>query len=161
MAAETHLPTNKEIRDLLSGLLGREVTLQPAAPLVVSPKKPASVGVYVDDSLVVRAVIACDVAFSAYAAAAIALMPLPATESSLAQNHLQETLAENLYEVLNVAASLFNVGNAMHLRLLDLHPAGAKLPGDVLMRTLTLGRREDLTLDIAGYGTGRMSVILT
>lgn len=160
MAAETHLPVNKETRDLLAGLFGREVSLSPAPPLVVSPKKPASVGVYVDDSLVVRAVIACDISFSAYAAAAIALMPLPSTESSLAQNHLAENLVENLYEVLNVAAALFNVRNAIHLRLLDLHPAGPKLPVDVLMRTLTLGRREDLTIDIAGYGTGRMSVIM-
>ncbi len=160
-ASETYLPSNKEIRDLLVNLLGREVTLRPATPLVVSARKPASVAVYVDARLVVRAVIACDLPLSAYAAAAIALMPPPSAEEALERRMLGEVLTENLYEVLNVGASLFNVGAAPHLRLLDLHAAGNPMPGEVLMRTLTLGRREDLEVEIAGYGTGRLSVILT
>ncbi|WP_435746853.1 hypothetical protein [Nocardioides sp. SYSU DS0663] len=158
---ETHLPTPKEVRDLLGGLLDREVTLRTCAPLVVSTKRPASVGVYVDDRLVVRAVVALDLPLSAYAAAAIALMPLPATEASLENRVLDEALRENLFEVLNVGASLFNVPDAPHLRLLDLHPAGAPLPGDVQARTLTLGRREDLAVEVPGYGSGRLSVVLT
>ncbi|MDN4173566.1 hypothetical protein QWY28_11465 [Nocardioides sp. SOB77] len=158
---ETHLPGPKEVRDLLSGLLGREVQLRTAPPLVVSRKRPASVGVYVDARLVVRAVVVCDLPLSAYAAAAIALLPPPATEASLEAGGLDETLAENLHEVLNVAASMFNVPDAPHLKLHALHPAGLPLPGEVHGRTLTLGRREDLAVDVAGYGSGRLSVVLT
>lgn len=159
--AETYLPSNKEIRDLLISLLGKDITLRPAPPLVVSGRKPASVAVYVDARLQVRAVVACDLALSAYAGAAIALMPLPTAQEAVESGALDEVLSENLYEVLNVAASLFNVGEAVHLRLLDLHPAGTPLPPDVLMRTLTLGRREDLEIEVGGYGSGRLSVILT
>ena len=156
----THLPSTKEIRDLLTGLLGREVSLAPTAPLTPSTSSPRSVAVYVDDHSGVRAVIAGDLDFSARAGAAIALMPAPTADAAIEANGLDATLAENLYEVFNVSASLFNVSGAAHVRLLDLHAAGAAIPAPVQSRLLTLGRREDLEVDIAGYGAGRLSVVL-
>ena len=157
---DTHLPATKDVRDLLVGLLGKEVTLSPTGPLAPGPSTPASVAIYTDDSLQLRAVIACDLAFSARAGAALALMPPGSADAALEEGALDETLRDNLYEVLNIAASLFNVGDAPHVKLYDLHPAGLPLPPDVRVRTLTLGRREDLTVDIAGYGAGRLSIVL-
>ena len=62
--------------------------------------------------------------------------------------------------MLNIAASMFNAPGAEHLRLHELHPAGAPLPPMVRAQSLTLGRREDVTLEIAGYGAGRMSIVM-
>jgi hypothetical protein len=159
-AAETHLPATKEIRDLLTMLLGKEVSLTPVGPLVPSAAAPRSMCVYVDDRLVVRAVIACDLDFSARVAAALALMPPTVAEAAIEAKTLDETLAENLGEVFSVAASLFNVTGAAHLRLYDVHPAGTPLPPPVQSRMLTLGRREDLEVTVPGYGTGRFSIII-
>ena len=159
-SATSYLPTTMEIRDLLGGLLGREVTLTPAPPLLPSASDPRSVAVFVDDSQAVRAVIVCDLGFSAYAGAALALLPVPVAQEAIEAKALDETLTETLYEVLNVAAALFNVGEAAHVRLLELHPAGPALPAAVTGRMLTLGRREDLEVTVTGYGTGRMSVVL-
>lgn len=159
-AATTHLPVAKEVRDLLSDLLGKEVTLQPGPPFAVSAATPASVAVYVDDSLQVRAVIACDLPLSAYVAAAIALMPPAGAQAVIDLGIIDESMRENLYEVLNIAASLFNVPDSPHVRLYDLHAAGPALPPDVRGRTQTLGRREDLAVEIAGYGSGRLSIVL-
>jgi len=156
----THLPSTKEIRDLFSGLLGRDVTLTTCAPLAPSKTSPRSVAVYVDDRQGLRAVIACDLDFSARAAAAIALVPGPTADAVIETNGLDDTLAENLYEVLNVAASLFNAPGAVHVRLIELHAAGRPVPPQVESRMLTLGRREDLEVTIPGYGTGRFSVVI-
>lgn len=156
----THLPTTKEIRDLLNGLLGRDVSLLPVGPLVPSATSPRSVAVYVDDRLTVRTVIACDLEFSARVAAALALMPVPVAEQAIAENRLDQNLAENLYEVFSVAASLFNVPGSVHVRLHELHPAGTPNPSYVHGLMLTLGRREDLDVTVPGYGTGRCSVVI-
>lgn len=156
----TYLPTPKEVRDLLTDLLDKEVTLSPAAPLAPAAGRPVSVAVYVDDHLVVRAVIACDLSFSAHAGAAIALMPPAGAAAAIEDGALDETLRANLYEVLNIAASLFNAPDAPHVRLYDLHPAGGAIPPAVIAQALTLGRREDLAVDVAGYGPGRLSVVL-
>lgn len=160
-AAATHLPIAKEVRDLLTDLLGKDVTLQPGPPFAVTASTPASIAVYVDDSLQIRAVITCDLKLSAYVAAALALMPLAGAEAVIELGIIDESMRENLYEILNIAASLFNVPDSPHVRLYDLHSAGVALPPDIRARTQTLGRREDLTVDIAGYGSGRLSIVLT
>jgi hypothetical protein len=156
----SHLPVPKQIKDLLEGVLGRDVTLSPSAPFAPGPKAPASVAVYVDDSLRITSLIACDLPFSAYAGAALGLIPIGGAEAAVESGGLTETLAENLYEVLNIAASMFNEAGADHLRLHQLHPAGEPLPPMVRAQALTLGRREDTTIDIAGYGNGRLSVVM-
>jgi hypothetical protein len=156
----SHLPTAKDIRDLFTDLLGRDATLAPAPPFAPGPKNPASIAVYVDDYLRITALIACDLPLSAYAGAAIGLVPVGGADAAVEDGLLPDTLRDNLYEVLNVAASLFNAPGADHLRLHELYPAGPALPPQLQAQALTLGRREDVELDIAGYGAGRLSVVL-
>lgn len=156
----SYLPSTKEIRDLLGELLDREITVAPSAPLAPTPNNPCTVAVYVDDTLQVTSVIAFDLAMSAHAGAAIGLVPVAGAEAAITERALTDTLRENLYEVLNIAASLFNHDGATHVRLYDVHHAGAPVPHDVLARALTLGRREDLSVEVGGYGSGRLSVVL-
>lgn len=156
----SYLPSTKEIRDLLTGLLGREVSLVPSSPYAPRPDEPASVAVYVDDYLRITALVVCDLRLSAHAAAALGLVPVGGAEAAIEENTLTDTLRENLYEVLNVASSLFNAPGADHLRLYELHAAGPALPPAVRIQALTLGRREDLAVGIAGYGSGQLSVVL-
>lgn len=156
-----YLPAPKEIRDLLGDLLGREVTVAPTSPFAPGPYAPATVAVYVTDQLEVAGVIACDLKLSAAAGAAIGLVPPGGAADAAASGTLPANLAENLQEVLNVAAALFNTPGAPHLRLYTMHPAGQTLPADVVARALTLGRRVDLTVEVAGYGSGRLSIVLS
>lgn len=157
----THLPGPMEIREMLADLLGRDVQVSPGAPLAPTPKNPCTVGVYVDDMLQITGVIAVDLPLSARAGAAIGLVPSAGAEAAIEEGALDDTLRENLSEVLNIAASLFNTDSATHLRLYDVHAAGNPVPPDVLSRAVTLGRREDLQVEVAGYGSGRISVVLT
>ena len=156
----SYLPNPKEIRDLLTDLLGREVTLSPSAPLAPTPRTPCTIGVYVDDGLQVTAVVSFDLPLSAHAGAAIGLVPVAGAEAAIEEGTLNDTLRDNVYEVLNIGASLFNPEGATHLRLYDVHHAGAPVPGDVLVKAVTLGRREDLAVQVAGYGSGRLSYVL-
>ena len=155
----THLPTPQQIRELLADLLGRDATLAPAAPFAPGADN-ASVAVYVDDYLRITALVACDLAFSAYVGAALGLVPAGGAQAAVEEGSLPDGLRDNLYEVLNIAASMFNAAGADHLRLHELHPAGVPLPPMVRAQALTLGRREDVSVDIAGYGAGRLSVVL-
>ena len=157
----THLPTSLDVRELFEGLLGRDVTVRPAAPLAPGPSTPASVGVYVDDLLRVSAVSCADLALSAYAAASLGLMPVSTARAAIEEGGLDEDLAANFYEVLNVAASVFNADGADHVRLYAMHAPGGPLPDDARARALTLGRRLDLEVEVAGYGAGRFSMVLS
>ncbi|WP_182379543.1 hypothetical protein [Nocardioides sp. WS12] len=155
-----HLPQPKQLKDLLADLLGRDVTLSPTTPFAPAPDTAASIAVYVDDQLRISALILCDLAFSAHASAAIGLIPVGGAQAAIDDRKITDAMAENLYEVLNIAASMFNVAGADHLRLHALHPAGPPLDPQLRISALTLGRREDLAVDIAGYGSGAVSVVL-
>ncbi|WP_110180314.1 hypothetical protein [Nocardioides solisilvae] len=155
-----HLPAPKEVRDLLAELLGRQVEISFAAPLAPGPESPATFAVYVDDYLRVSALMVLDVPLSAYAGAAIGLVPPNVATNAIRWNVLPPLLEENLREVLNVMVNLFHAGDADHLRLHVVHPAGGAVPQDVLARALTLGQRTDVSVDVAGYGRGTLSVVL-
>ena len=155
-----HLPTPKQIRDLLLDLLDREIDLVTATPFAPGPSAPGSIAVYVDDQLMIRALAVADLPFSAYAGGAIGLVPSTAADAAVTGGALTEVLAENLYEVFNIACGLFNVAGADHVRLHELHPAGAPMPQHLWAHALTLGRREDVAVDIGGYGKGRLGIIL-
>lgn len=156
-----HLPAAKEVRDLIGGLVDKEVSLTPAPPFAVSQYHPASVASYVDHTLTVRATIALDLKLSAFLAAGLALMPPSATSEALDTQRLSPVMAETLQEVFSVMISLFNVGGATHLKLYRTFPAGESLPHDVRARTQVLGRRCDLGVSLAGYGQGRLAVVLS
>lgn len=128
---ETPVPVAKAVRDLLEGLLNREVEVNPGA--VVEPQTPpgALVGVYVTSSLTMGAVASLDFTLAAYAGAAIGLVPKGGADAALEDGVLPKNLRDNAVEVLNIMASLLNVEGAAHQRLYSMHDPMEALPSDV------------------------------
>ena len=159
-AAATVLPHPKAVRDMLEELLGRDVEVAPCDPLVPGEKELVSVAVYVDDSLRTCALVACDLPLSAFAGAAIGLIPRGGAEACVEDRELSPMVRDNLYEVLNIVSALFNLPGHVHTRLYDLHAPGELPPADVSAALRAIGRRLDLTVEIGGYGSGRIAVVL-
>ena len=153
----TELPVAKEVRDLFEGLLGKDCDLSDGQRLTGAG---GLVGVYVDDQLALRAVVAFDLAMAAYAGAAIGLMPPGGAQDAVDDKDLFPLLADNACEVLNVMAALFNVGTAPHLRLYATHAPTDALPADVAVPLAALGNRVDWTVAVKGYGKGQLSICL-
>ncbi|HEY3436521.1 MAG TPA: hypothetical protein VGK35_02420 [Actinotalea sp.] len=154
------LPSALDVRELLEGLLGRDVEGVVGTGAVDPTQHPgAIVGVYVDDMLGLRAIVVLDVALSAHVGASIALIPRTAAEQSIEDGLLTPNLYDNTAEVLNVAASLFNVDGAPHVRLYEAYAPRETLPADVSRWVLAYVARLDMELTIAGYGVGRISVL--
>lgn len=156
----TPLPAALEVRELLEGLLGREVGAVLGTGMIDPGQHPgAVVGVYVDDMLKLRALIVLDVALSSYVGAAIALLPAGAAKEAVEQGLMTPALYDNTAEILNVAASLFNAENAPHVRLYEAYAPREILPPDVAKWVTAYVRRLDMELNVTGYGTGRISVL--
>lgn len=153
------LPDPKAVRDLLLDLLGRNVDVAVSDPYAPKPSEPATLAVYVDDSLRTMAVIALDLDISAHAAAAIGLVPVGGSEAAIEDGELSPLLQDNLAEVLNICASLLNAPGHPHVKLHAAYPPGAAVPGDVHGYAAVLGHRLDLAVDITGYGRGRWSIV--
>ncbi len=158
--SETVLPHAKALRDMLEELLGRDVNLQVGPPVVPSRVVRSAVGVYVDERLGLRAIVVADLALAAFAGASIALVPKAGAQASIEDGELAPNLAENVAEIVNIMAALFNLDGHPHVRLDGFHAPGEELPADVAGLSAAYVNRLDLTVTIGGYGTGRLSIVV-
>ena len=155
------LPAAKDVRDMLTGLVGKPVGVNPGAPVTPTPDKPVSVAVYVDPHMAINALCVMDLAASAYTGAALALLPPGGIQDAVKDGALREMHVEALYEVVNVLSVLFNQPGAPHAKLHRLYEPGEKIMDpDVLAIANALGNREDLDVKVAGYGSGSISLVL-
>ncbi|MBT8227350.1 MAG: hypothetical protein HKP61_08535 [Dactylosporangium sp.] len=155
------LPAAKHIRDLLEDLLGRTVKISPTDPLRAAEMHQSLVAVYVDDRLKLAAVVGMSFPLTIYASAALGLIPPGGARDFVEERDISPMLAENATEICNIIGTVLNHEGMPHIRLYQTYlPGGAPPPNDAGGRLLALGRRVDLTLEIAGYGGGKFSLSL-
>lgn len=153
------IPDPKSVRDLLGDLLDRQVEVRPAEPLSPQDTDLTTMAVYVDDTLTMRLVGVADLPFAAYAGGAIGLVPPGGAAIAVEEGSLPKSVQENFYEVLNICAALFNADGVPHVKLHAVHFPREQVPAQATTLACVLGRRLDLEVDIAGYGTGRFSFV--
>ncbi len=158
-APPSGLPTADDLRALLNGLFDRAVTVQTEERPALRGRDVQVVGSYADDTGAPRAVVFCDLVMGNVLGAALALVPAPRVQEALAGGAVPGDLADNTREVLNVAASLFNHGPA-HLKLKDTWVVPEPVGEDVVAFLREPGRRVDLRVDVPGYGSGLLALLL-
>ena len=154
------LPAPKDVRDMLAGLVGRNVTVSPGAPVTPTPDKPVSVAVYVAPDMSINALCVMDLAASAYTAGGLALLPPGGCQDAVEEDgELTGMMVEALHEVVNIVSALFNTPGAPHSRLHELYAPGDELPDDIAVM-LSAFNRIDLVIDVQGYGKGGLSLVI-
>ncbi len=155
------LPASKDVRDMLTGLVGKPVAVNPGAPVTPAPGKPVAVAVYVDPHMAINALCVMDLGAAAYTGAALALLPPGGAQDAVEEDgELTSLLVEALHEVVNVLSALFNVPGAPHSKLHKLYAPGDDLPGDIA-GMLANFNRIDLAIEVPGYGKGALSLVLS
>jgi hypothetical protein len=160
MTAAVVLPAAKDVKDMLSGLIGKPVAVNPGAPVTPTPDKPVSVAVYVDPTMNINALCVMDLAASAFTGGALALLPPGGCQDAVEEDgELSGMMVEALHEVVNVLSAMFNVPGAPHSKLHKLYAPGDELPGDVA-GMLAGFNRIDLAIEVPGYGKGGISLVV-
>jgi hypothetical protein len=152
------LPDRKQIKDVFEGLLGRGVAIGDGTPVVMDHPLPL-VAAYVDDQQRLSAVALMDLSLAAHSGAALALLPKGGAETAVEDEALPVDLFENASEILNVLAAPLGEASGVHQRLFATYAPADLVPANVLACAAMLGVREDVRLDIQGYGTGALSVV--
>jgi hypothetical protein len=155
---QSPLPSRHAVRSVVEGLVGRDVDISDGVP--VSPKTTNVVAAYVGDRLALQAVCVVDIEAAARLGGALAMVPRGGVDDAIGERDLSQTLRDNCYEVLNVLASVFNVPGAPHVRLYEMYGPNQGVPGDVAAIAGLAGNRMDISLKIAGYGDGMMSIVV-
>lgn len=154
------MPARKQIKDLFEGMLGRDVAIGDARELLGPDTVPApALAVYVDDAGRTSAVALMDFSLVAHTGAALALVPVFGAEDAIATSAMPDSLMENTSEVFNVMAAPLGDASGVHQRLERTYGPHEQLPTELAVLAATLGAREDVVVDIAGYGGGRLAVV--
>jgi hypothetical protein len=160
MSDTSVLPASIAVRNLLEDLLGRDVNVNPGDPIGAADLPTATVAIYADRAQQIYAVVGMQLSLAANVGAALGLIPAGAAEDAIDEKTLFPNLAENVFELCNVLTSLLNREGAPHVKLHEVIYPGMPLPSDARAHLLALGRRLDLTIEIARYGKGKFSLSL-
>jgi hypothetical protein len=95
------LPKAPELEKLLKGLVQRDVKVKQAEG---TPAAPVAVGLYRTDAPVQELVVTFELGLAGSLAASLTLVPVGAVREGVAQGMLEESLRDNLAEVMNVLA---------------------------------------------------------
>lgn len=152
------LPDRKLIRDVFEGLLGRDVDVSDGTPISLDAPRPV-VATYIDPAHHLATIAVMDLPLAAYSGAALALIPKGGAEAAIEDKMLPDNLFENVSEILNVLAAPIGDCSGVHQRLETTFAPHDPLPGQIASYAATLGAREDVTLEVAGYGRGTLSIV--
>ena len=152
------LPTPEAFADLAGMLVGKKIkATKVTAPLAAAMVR--GVASYVDAAGDVKFVAITDVALIGVIGAALAMIPLPIVTEAIRTGKPSEALVENAYEVLNVAASLFNEveGTTLHVKVAKL--VVGPLDPELTKRLLKPAARLDMLISIPGYPDAKLAFV--
>ncbi|AGZ46365.1 hypothetical protein [Actinoplanes friuliensis] len=158
MSDTSVIPVALTVRNLFEDLLGRDVNVSPGDPMTAADLSTGVIAIYTDTSQQLYAVLGMQLTLAANAGAALGLLPAGAAEDSIEEKKLFPNLAENVFELCNVLTSLLNREGAPHVKLYQVIYPGMDLPNDARAHLLALGKRLDLTVEVARYGKGKFSL---
>lgn len=142
---------DQEVKTILTGLLGRDVDVTRLDDPVL-PHSSTARGLVTDDDELV-AVIASDLAFAHYSAAALAMMPADTVDEQAQQP--DGDLMEIYQEVANVLSRLANEAIPVRVRL----DPNMTHPVQALQKIVVEGEAMSaVRTDIDGYGGGRVGL---
>lgn len=138
-------------------LVGKRVKVARGTPLL--PANIRGVATYADAAGSLAFVALTDAAFVAGVGAALAMIPPPVVVDAIRTGKPPGGLVQNAYEVLNVAASLFNdvEGKTQHVKVEKL--VIGPLNPELAKRLLKPAGRLDLDIGIPGYPDCKLSLL--
>ena len=155
---QSPMPNRHAVRNTIQDLIGRDVDLKDGLP--VPAKSTNVVAVYVTDKLATSAIAIVDLECAARIGGCLGMVPRLVVDEAIKGRELPSTLHDNCYEVLNVLAAVFNLPDAPHVRLYQMYGPNIAVPPDIAQLGAMLGNRMDVELNISGYGTGLLSIVI-
>lgn len=153
----TALPTPESVAHLIEGLLGKAVKMK---KIPGWKDAPAAVAEYRLDTGALSAACICDLPAGSNLGAALTLLPAPRAADCIKKKEIDVDILDNVREILNVAASLFNRSGGAHIALKAVHRPAEPLPEDVASLVATPTSRLDLELAVPGYGPGKLTFLI-
>ena len=153
------LPSPSSVATLLTGIIGRPACVSEGDCLDLDCPGPTCFAIYRDDMGTPQFAVVYDLALAANAVAALRLLPPSWAVEGAATGFLTDELREDVHEVLNIQARLFNGFASGHIHLSEVIGAINGIPERLRRLMPHPIDRVDFEVRIKGYGEGVMSIV--
>ena len=145
------------IATLLRELFGRSVDFDTSAAQDLTNNAPRWAAAYATADGMITAVCVCDLAFAAFAGAALSMIPVSTAKDGIRTQNLEPAIVDNLHEVFNIFGQLFRGRLMDSVTLREVHPLAELSPPAQAVLSKP-ARQVDLEFSIDGYGDGKLSL---
>lgn len=154
------LPSTNDVKDLFIMLLGDNTTVAKADPMSLEAGKKQLTATYIDDARKLQAAVICDLPMGAYAASRLTMIPPAGAQDAVDEGGLSSMMLDNFNEVMNICVTLVTSDTSPHLKLDTVNQDVSSIAEDAKEVIAAPGERIDFDIEVAGYGKGRMAVLL-
>lgn len=160
MPTQYILPNAAKMTVMFNMLFGGKVPVIPGKRLDAKAGSGHFVAIYVNPENKPVAAAICDFAFAANGGAALSMLPVNAAKDAIKTKTLEQTMLENLYEIMNVVSTQLMNERTPHLKLTTLYTDPGQLPEDAkaLLASKAVGYA-DFSVNVLRYGSGGMSLL--
>jgi len=150
------MPVPEEIREFFGDLLGKGVSVEKRAEFDFNDENLVAVSaVFVEDDGTVGGACVADLPLSAYAGAALAMVPKPVAEESVKAGGLEDSLKDNYHEVANILTAVLNGPSVPHLKIRELSEG---VPDEIKDLVVKAAGRRTFDVTITDYGSGQLAL---
>jgi hypothetical protein len=154
------VPRAEAVQDVLGAMVGTEVKVAIDKQPTIDEDAPAVLAEFVSDHDAVGALCLVDHAAAISLGGALVGIPPESAQQAIDGYKLDDEAVENVREVVNVLAQLFNSDFTPHVRFRELHRQPGKLPdGTQALRRKPLAARY-FKVSIDKYATGTVAFLL-
>jgi hypothetical protein len=149
--------TNKRVvKKTLDLLFGKEIGLKETKPIDTSKK--IIIGSYFNGEGKTTGIIVMDYFCACHTAAALSMMPVDIADENIKSGEIQDSLRDNLYEVLSIGVFFFSDGTSPDMRIKEMLFGPSDIPSGV--KNVFKNAYTDLhvEMEIPGYGIGSSSM---
>ncbi len=150
-------PNEIDVKSLL-GVLFDGMKIKSSEDLDVSATG-GYLGLYVDDEGNPVTACVCDMAFAAYSACSLTMLPPPVAQSSVDSGTLEENMVDNLGEVFNILSRLFMTNETDHLKYEVAHDSQS-IPAEIAELFNDSSKSATFEISIPRYGDGKLSMLV-
>lgn len=161
MTVKHPVPSEVDLRQILTMLYGDALTLQAANAGSAENCSKSVVAVYVNDNNEPVTACICDHDFVAFAGSALTRIPPGGAEDAAASGDFSEMMLGNHHEIMNICSRLFMNSDSPHLRLEKVYVSPDDVPENARTVLQTSELRADFNVEVPGYGAGNLSFIAT
>lgn len=154
-------PVRASVRDLLTDLVGRPVTVT-TAPVAIGldPERPSYAATYRCDDGRAAAMAVCDLDAALALGAAIGMTPRADAEAEVGRHgRLAGDLEEFFREVVNVLARLLNSPTSPHVALREVDVVPGEVRADAARVARRPAARLDVQVQVEGFDPGTLAVL--